>query len=165
MNLVPKSISSHPLYPRVLQIIRLIQFLSAVISLGLFSAYIARLVGSFVRAHGAVEGILAAAVAYTCIATLIVFFVKAHFLVIKLLLILLDVAFVCGFIAVAVLTSPVGRGGIATSCGLRGSGSGNISNNGNNNGKRDDNSGDSHSGGGTDCSLPTGTFVLAIIST
>lgn len=161
MNLVPESISSHPYYPQILKIIRIIQFLSAIISLGLFSAYLARLAGAITRAQGAVEGIVAAAVAYTLIATLIVCFVRAGAITVKVLLVLLDVAFVCGFIAVAVLTSPMG-GAAQARCGGGGSGSSGSSSD-NNNGKRSD-SGGSKSGG-ANCQLATGTFALAIIST
>ncbi|KAI9880493.1 MAG: hypothetical protein M1830_002845 [Pleopsidium flavum] len=157
-DLVPKSISSHPYYPQLLKLIRIIQFLSALISLALFSAYLARLVGTISRAHGAVEGIVAAAVAYTLIATLIVCFVKAGFVTVKVLLVLLDVAFVCGFIAVAVLTSPAG-GAAGGQCRGRGSGS----SNGNDKDKRSD-SGGSNSRGGN-CQLAKGTFTLAIVST
>lgn len=164
MNLVPESVSSHPYYPQLLKIIRIIQFLSSVISLGLFSAYIARLTVKIAQSQGAVEGIVAAALAYTLIATLLVYLVNPGFWVTKGILAGLDVVFIIGFIAVSVLTSPGGRAR-AGSC--RGGGSGgqsSSSSSSNNNDKRSDN-GNSSSGGGKDCNLVQGTFALAIIST
>jgi len=149
---VPKAISSHPLYPHLLAAIRIIQFLSSLISLILFSVYISHLLATIVRAQGAVQGILAAALAYTIIATLISIFVKVGFFAMKAILIGLDLCFVVGFIVVAAFTSPMG--GIARG----GCGSG-----GNSNNKRSDNNG-SGTGGGSSCGLVNGTFALAFVS-
>lgn len=128
-------------------LLRVIQFLSATISLGLFSARLYKIMRTVQRAsasNGAVEGILAAAVAYTLISMLLKFVLKnggPKFL--RWLWILFDIAFVGAFIAVSYLTSP---GGDRTSgpChyvrGVR------IEPN------------------GVNCNLPWGTFILAIVS-
>lgn len=52
---------------------------------------------------GAVEGILAASVLYTLLATALS---STHSKLLSLVLLALDIAFVCGFIVVSVLTSP-----------------------------------------------------------
>ena len=149
---VPKAISNHPYYPHLLQAIRIIQFLSALLSLILFSVYLSRLLTSIVRAQGAAQGILAAALAYTVMATLITFFVKVGYFAMKAILIGLDLLFMLGFIVVAALTSPAG-GAARTGCGGKGS----------SNGKRSDNGGSS-SGSGPSCALVTATFALALVS-
>lgn len=130
------------------KILRVLQFLSSVISLGLFSARLYKTIRIIRRAsasNGAVEGILAAAVTYTLISMLMKFVLKRggpKWL--RWIWIILDLAFVGGFIAVAVLTSP-GRHGSSGPChyvrGIR------IEPN------------------GVNCNLPWGTFILAIIST
>ena len=61
------------------RILRVLQFLSPVISLGLFSsrlAKIARLSQRITKSNGAVEGILAAAVIYTLMVMFLTFFIK-----------------------------------------------------------------------------------------
>lgn len=130
------------------KVLRVIQFLSSVISLGLFSARLYKIVRTVRRAsasNGAVEGILAAAVAYTLISMLLKFVLKnGGPKILRWIWIIFDLLFVGGFIAVAVLTSP-GRGGTSGPChyyqGVR------IEPN------------------GTNCNLPWGTFLLAILST
>lgn len=130
------------------KLLRVFQFLSSVISLGLFSARLYKIMRTVQRAsasNGAVEGILAAAVAYTLISMLLKFLLKSggpKWL--RLLWIVFDLAFVGGFIAVAYLTSPGG----------------------------DKTSGPCHSirgvriePNGSNCNLPWGTFILAIVST
>lgn len=156
VNLIPKAVSNHPLYPRLVQALRILQFLSALISLILFSVHVSRLITRILRAQGAVLGIVAAGLAYTIIATLISVFGKAGFFATKAILLGLDLLFMIGFIAVAVLTSPSGgaaRGG----CGATR----------NYNDKRDsDNESDGSSGRvWPGCALVTGTFALAITST
>jgi len=156
-NMVPKAISNHPLYPHLLRAIRIIQFLSSLISLILFSIYLSHLITRIIRAQGAVQGILAAALAYTIIATLLNLFAKVGFFAMKAILIGLDLCFMAAFIAVAVLTSPAGgsaRGG----CGAT------RNSNGNSNDKRSDNNGSSGIRGPS-CGLVTATFALALVST
>ena len=95
--------------------------------------------------NGAVEGILAAAVAYTLISMLLKFLLKSggpKWL--RLLWIFFDIAFVGGFIAVAVLTSPGGNRTSGPCHSIRGI---RVEPNGSN------------------CNLPWGTFILAIVST
>ena len=142
------------LYQRIRQnhtvqkILRVIQFLSSGTSLGLFSARIYKILRTVQRAtaaNGAVEGILAAAVAYTLISMILKFLLKKggpKWL--RLLWIVFDVAFVGAFIAVAYLTSP---GGNKTS------------------GPCHKYRGVRIEPKGTNCNLPWGTFILAIVST
>jgi len=142
------------LYQRIRQnhtvqkLLRVLQFLSSVISLGLFSARLYKILRTVRRAsasNGAVEGILAAAVAYTLVSMLLKFMLKKggpKWL--RWIWIIFDLAFVGGFITVAVLTSP-GRHGTSGPCHkVRGIW---IEPN------------------GTNCNLPWGTFILAIVST
>ncbi|KAJ9603632.1 hypothetical protein H2200_011818 [Cladophialophora chaetospira] len=127
-------------------LMRVIQFLSSIISLGLFSARLYKIMRTVQRAsasNGAVEGILAAAVAYTLISMLMKFLLKGgakNWL--RWLWIVFDILFVGGFIAVAVLTKP--NGGTSGPCNKR------IRN---------------RLPNGTNCNLPWGTFILAIVST
>ena len=129
------------------KLLRVLQFLSAVISLGLFSARLYKIIRTVRRAtasNGAVEGILAAAVAYTLISMILKFILKRggpKWL--RLLWVVFDLAFVGGFIAVAYLTSPGGTrtsGPCHTVRGVR------------------------LEPRGTNCNLPWGTFILAILS-
>lgn len=146
----PRTHKSHELIQHLL---RVLQFLSALTSLILFSvrlAKIVRLAHKASRANGAVEGILAAAVLYTVIATAISFGLKARGgNMLRLLMIVLDVLFVGAFIAVAILTSPRRRGS-----------SGPCSSNAHINGFLDRNAPSR-----INCNLPWGTFILAIFST
>ncbi|KAK5171535.1 hypothetical protein LTR16_011777, partial [Cryomyces antarcticus] len=95
-------IESSRLYAVFLKLIRALQFLSAAISLGIFSSRVYkvyRLYKQLSVSNGAVEGILAAAVAYTIIVTLLQLLLKGggpRFL--RWLVVILDVAFVGGFI-------------------------------------------------------------------
>ena len=145
MGFLPQRLRASPAFQRIL---RVLQFLSATISLGLFSSRlykIVRLVRHASASNGAVEGILAAAVAYTLSIMLLRFLLKAGGPApLRWLMILLDILFVIAFILVAVLTSP----------------------------KRGGSSGPCHSRinqrlipKGYNCNLPLGTFVLAIFST
>lgn len=130
-------------------LLRALQFLSALISLILFSlrvAKIVRLVGHASHSNGAVEGILAAAVLYTLIVMALSLGLRATGSnVIRYLFVILDILFVGAFIAVAVLTSPK-RHGSSAPCTSSAKVNGHIP-------------------GGTDCKLPWGTFILAIVST
>jgi hypothetical protein len=144
--------TTRPAKNQILQhILRIIQFLSALVSLILFSLRIhkiIRLAGRASQSNGAVEGILAAAVLYTLIAMILQLLIKGtRSNLVRMLLIVFDVLFVGAFIAVAVLTSPK-RHGSSAPCTTKSEkivqklGSGNA-----------------------DCRLPWGTFILAIIST
>ncbi|KAF4438734.1 hypothetical protein FACUT_4682 [Fusarium acutatum] len=158
---VPDRLKHSRLYRWFLRLTRVVQFLSAVISLGLFSARF-RKVYNLVNAiktrrgvnssYGAVEGILAAAVLYTLVAMLLSLLLKGggpRWL--RWLWVLLDIAFVGAFIAVSVLTRPNGgmagprhcyrTEGLSSTFGINA-----------------DSSDES-------CNLPWGTFILAIIST
>jgi hypothetical protein len=129
-------------------LLRTLQFLSALTSLILFSIRIAKIIRLTNRAsqsNGAVEGILAAAVLYTIIATLLQCLLKAGASnIFRMILVVFDILFVGAFIAVAVLTSPKRHGSSApcTKAGRQVPGS-----------------------EGINCSLPWGTFILAIVST
>ena len=158
---VPERIRQSRLYRWLLRFTRLLQFLSAVISLGIFSSRIYkvyRLVNSFKaqrglnHASGAVEGILAAAVLYTIIATLMTCTMRGGGPTwLRWLWVLLDILFVGAFIAVSVLTRP--NGGVVgprhcyDSRGRKVTGTGQVA--------------DPHD---DSCNLPWGTFILAIIS-
>jgi len=130
------------------KILRVLQFLSATISLGLFSSRlykIIRLVRRASASNGAVEGILAAAVAYTLISMLLKFCLKnGGPKLLRLLWIVFDLAFVGAFIAVAYLTSPGGNKTSGPCHYVRGV-------------RIEPN--------GTNCNLPWGVFILAIVST
>lgn len=136
---------------------RVLQFLSAIISLILFSyrlAKIQRLVHHASQSSGAVEGILAAAVLYTLALMLIRFIAHrraAASNMLTWLLVALDICFVAAFIAVAVLTSPH-HGGDSAACSNKKNGRLNTAITNNERYK-------------TDCNLPWGVFGLAIFST
>lgn len=131
------------------RLLRIFQFLFAFTSLILFSFRLAKIVRLTKRAtasNGAVEGILAAAVLYTVLATLIQLCLRGGgSKILRYLLIIFDILFVGAFVAVAVLTSP----------------------------KRNRSSGpcskssqfNSHIPSSVNCKLPWGTFILAIFST
>ncbi|KAI0137078.1 hypothetical protein BJ170DRAFT_43145 [Xylariales sp. AK1849] len=129
------------------RILRIFQFLSSIISLGLFSSRLAkiiRLTRVASKSNGAVEGILAAAVLYTLVVMLLSFCLKRGASTpIRWLLVVMDILFLGAFIAVAYLTRPNGGdSGPCRNTKLQPV----IPNNQN-------------------CNLPWGTFILAIIST
>lgn len=139
------------------KLLRVFQFLSAVISLGFFSARLYRLLrlarDSYNRGDGAVEGILAAAVLYTVIAMILQLCLKGGASkYIRWFLVLMDILFVGGFIAVASLTRPSGgmAGQNAGDCGTQGYQAQLVPQSYRN----------AHN-----CNLPYATFILAIIST
>jgi hypothetical protein len=163
---VPDKLKTGSAYRWFLRFTRVLQFVSAVVSLGIFSQRVYkvyRLVNSIKtrrginHAFGAVEGILAAAVLYTLISMLLGCIKKSANpggRVLRWIWVLLDLAFVGAFIAVTVLTR---NGGLA--------GAKNCYNPSRlNNGATDDVTGTTASRDDT-CNLPWGTFVLAIIST
>lgn len=135
---------------RILQrLLRVLQFLSAIISLGLFSSRLHKIIRLHHRAtasNGAVEGILAAAALYTLSVLLLQLCLKAGGpKPLRWLLILMDVLFLGAFIAVAYLTRP--HGGSSGPCRNR------------------DRRIQEVAARGQNCQLPWGTFILAIIST
>jgi len=129
--------------------LRAFQFLSATTSLILFSLRIAkiiRLAGRASRSNGAVEGILAAAVAYTLLSMCLRCIIRSSGSnILRFFFVIMDLLFVAAFIVVAVLTSPK-RHGSSAPC----SRSSRIN---------------SHIPGAVNCNLPWGTFILAIFST
>ena len=166
---VPAKIRNSSAFSWLLRLTRGLQFISSVISLGAFSyrlARVYRLVNNIKqrtgvnRSFGAVEGILAASVLYTLLAMLLGCIKKnsspgSHAL--RWIWVLLDLAFLGAFIAVAVLTSP--NGGLA---GPKHCYAGRN--------PTDFNSINNATGATADstdktCNLPWVTFILAIIST
>lgn len=152
--------SSHPKFPLLVQAIRIIQFIAAIVSLGLFAKYLTSLAIAISKANGAVIGILVAAVAWVMVITLVGCFVPLGGVVIRLLTTVLDASFVGAFIGVAVLTSPAMR--IAGKCGAINVGDGDSDDNQNDVGDDDD---DTNFVAGPSCGLVNGTFALAIVST
>ena len=161
---VPERLKHTALYRWLLRLTRLLQLISAAVSLGIFSSRfykVYRLINSIKTrrgvngAYSAVEGILAAAVAYTIVALLMQLLLKGggpRWL--RWLWVLLDLAFVGAFIAVSVMTRP--GGGMAGPRHCYSDRDATDSNNitGNVANANDDS-----------CNLPWGTFILAIIST
>ncbi|KAJ0166626.1 hypothetical protein CTA2_6518 [Colletotrichum tanaceti] len=164
---VPARLQHSKAYSLFLRLTRVLQFLSSVISLGVFSQRlfkVYRLVNSIKArrgvngSYGAVEGILAAAVLYTLITTLLGCIKKNSSpgtkSWLRWLWVVLDLLFVGAFIAVAVLTSPNGGMAGPRQCY---------------NERRLQNGSNSTSGeyASTDdtCNLPWGTFILGILST
>jgi hypothetical protein len=162
---VPSRLKSSPLYRTLLRLTRVLQFLSSVISLGIFSQRlykVYRLVNTLKArrgvnsAYGAVEGILAAAVLYTLLNMLLGCIKKSSNpggRGLRWAWVVLDLAFVGAFIAAAVLTRPDGGDAGPRHCynpPRRVFGG----NNDQTTDPRDDS-----------CNLPWGTFILSIIST
>jgi hypothetical protein len=165
---VPERLKHGAFYKWLLRFTRVLQFISSVISLGIFSSRfykVYRLVNSIKTrrgvngAYGAVEGILAAAVLYTLISTLLGCIKKSANpggRGLRWLWVLLDLLFVGAFIAVSVLTRPSGGLAGARHCYspsrlADGASTGSVTGQ---SASRDDS-----------CNLPWGTFILAIIST
>lgn len=165
---VPDKLKGTAFYRWLLRLTRLLQFISAVVSLGIFSQRlykVYRLVNSVKArrgvngAYGAVEGILAAAVLYTLINILFSCIKKSANpggRKLRWLWVLLDLIFVGAFIAVSVLTRPDGGLAGARHCYnprrlADGTSTSAITGD---RARRDDS-----------CNLPWGTFILAIIST
>jgi hypothetical protein len=165
---VPDSLKGGKFYRMFLRFTRFLQFVSSVVSLGIFSQRfykVYRLVNSIKTrrgvngAYGAVEGILAAAVLYTLISTLLGCIKKSANpggRTLRWIWVLLDILFVGAFIAVTVLTRPDGGLAGARHCyspsRLR-------------NGASNDVTGATANRQDDSCNLPWGTFILAIIST
>jgi hypothetical protein len=159
---IPAKLKHSAIYRWWLRLTRVLQLLSAVISLGIFSSRlykVYRLVNSVKTqkgingASGAVEGILVAAVVYTIIATLVMCLLRGGGPTwLRWFWVLLDILFVGAFTAIACLTSPNGGSAGPRHCY-------------NNRGQRI--SGTAATAKSTDqsCNLPWGTFILAILST
>ncbi|KAF1839779.1 hypothetical protein BDW02DRAFT_486069 [Decorospora gaudefroyi] len=157
---VPHKLRNTAFYRWLLRLTRVLQFLSSVISLGVFSQRlyrVYRLVNNFKRtrgvnaSYGAVEGMLAAAVLYTLLTMLFSCIKKSANpggRMLRWLWVLLDLLFVGAFMAVSVLTRPDGGPAGSGRCyeprrlipGVR---------------QESDDS----------CDLPWATFILAIVST
>ncbi|KAK3709741.1 hypothetical protein LTR37_010768 [Vermiconidia calcicola] len=130
--------------------LRVTQFLSSVISLGLFASRIRailRLVHRASTSNGAVAGLLSAAVLYSLITMITSLALKrAAPRIMRWTLVVFDLIFMCAFIVVAVLTRP--NGGSSGPCKAR-----------------------NYRGveyripTGQNCNLPWGVFILAIVST
>ncbi|KAK1590601.1 uncharacterized protein LY79DRAFT_515625 [Colletotrichum navitas] len=164
---VPARLQHSKFYSLFLRLTRVLQFLSSVISLGIFSQRffkVYRLVNSTKTrrgvngSYGAVEGILAAAVLYTLITTLLGCVKKNSSpgtkSWLRWLWVVLDLLFMGAFIAVAVITSPNGGMAGPRHCYSQGR----LSNGSNST------TGENVSTDDT-CNLPWGTFILGIIST
>ncbi|KAF2132346.1 hypothetical protein P153DRAFT_335165 [Dothidotthia symphoricarpi CBS 119687] len=163
---VPDKLRHTALYRLFLRLTRVLQFISSVISLALFSKRvykIYRLVNSLKTrrgvsgSFGAVEGILAAAVLYTLLVTLLSCIKKNSSpgsKMLRWLLVLLDLLFVGGFIAVSVITRPNGGKAGPRHC-YNGT---SLTNTNTVTGQRANVRDDT-------CDLPWGTFILAILST
>ncbi|KAF7959420.1 hypothetical protein EAE96_001039 [Botrytis aclada] len=138
-------------YPLLQKILRTLQFLSVLASLVVFSIRIRKILKlyrSLSHAEGAIEGILAAAIAYTLAVMALKLCTRnggPKFL--RWVLVVLDLAFVGAFIAVAVLTSP--NGGKAGPCY----------------GQRKRIAAQNNYTNDPGCQLPLGTFITAIVST
>lgn len=164
---VPDRLKHGAFYRWFLRFTRVLQFVSSVVSLGIFSQRlykVYRLVNSIKTrrgvngAYGAVEGILAAAVLYTLISTIFGCIKKSANpggRKLRWLWVLLDLIFVGAFIAVSVLTRPDGGLAGAKHC----YNPSRLVNGGSNNATGETASRDDS------CNLPWGTFILAIIST
>lgn len=139
------------------RILRFVQFVSPVISIGLFASRLVKIVqqdpiegrGRLTASNGAVVGILAAAILYTLIAMLLSCFLEHKPKLIRWSLMFLDLCFIGAFIAVAVLTRP--NGGSSGPC------------------LQEDGTGLGPASQvvprKANCKLPWGTFITAIIST
>jgi hypothetical protein len=161
---VPAGIRHSSFYRLFLRLTRVLQFLSSVISLGLFSRRLAKVNDLVNRiktrrgvnsSFGAVEGILAAATLYTLITMLLTLLKRSANpggRMLRWVWVLLDIAFVGAFIAVAVLTRDNGGDAGPSHCYNEPT---RMFTGGDPRGNSDDDT----------CNLPWGTFVLAIIST
>lgn len=164
---VPARLRHTAFYRILLRLTRVLQFVSAVVSLGIFSQRlykVYRLVNSIKTrrgvngSYGAVEGILAAAVLYTLLTTILGLIKKSANpggKALRWLWVLLDLAFVGAFIAVSVLTRPNGGAAGPKHCytDRNANNSANIV------------QGQTANTQDSTCDLPWGTFILAIIST
>lgn len=151
-RLLPPTLQHSPLYRWPLRLLRPLQLASSTASLAIFSSRVhrlRRLLHALNAATGAVEGILAAAVLYTLLATLLSLSLKGRGpRWLRWAWVLLDVLFVGAFVAVAVLTRPEGGRAGPGRCYAAAGGRGGVA-----------------AGDDDMCDLPWGTFALAIAST
>ncbi|KAL8993544.1 MAG: hypothetical protein Q9169_006264 [Polycauliona sp. 2 TL-2023] len=136
------------LHPHVLQTIRILQFVAALISIILYIVYVVRQATTS-SGNGAVLGILAGGIVFTLFAIGKACIVKRKVAMLVLLFMVVDILFVAAYIAVAVLS----RG---TSCGIRNS------DDDDDDDEEDDDDDDDISS--TNCNLEKGVFALAIIN-
>ena len=138
----------YPIFQRVLRVLQLLSALSSLVVFSIRAHKLLKLYRSLFQAEGAIEGILAAAVAYTLAVTALTLCVKnGGPKILRWVLVALDLAFVGAFIAVAVLTSP--NGGKAGPCY----------------GQRKRIAQQNNFADDPGCQLPLGTFITAIVST
>jgi hypothetical protein len=159
---VPSKLKHSALYRWWLRLTRVLQFFSAIISLGIFSSRVYkvyRLVNSVKTQRGidgslgAVEGILVAAVVYTIIATIVGCLMRGGGPTwLRWLWVVLDILFVGAFTGVACLARP--NGGLAGPRHCY-----------NNRGQQANVTGNTANAIDQSCNLPWGTFILAIVST
>lgn len=154
MGLIPNYVKSSSLYQTLQRLLRVLQFVSATISLGLFSARIYKmlqLARHTATSNSAVQGILVAAVTYTLTGLLMKLFLKrSRPNILWWALTALDVAFVSPFIVVVLRTRP--EGGASSRNGSKSRQLIALILNKNTNSV-------------TNCNMPWGTFFLAIVST
>lgn len=163
INLVPDKVSSHPQYPRLVQAVRICQFIFAIVNIGIFAAYIVRTSVRISNASGAVVGILAAAIAFSIIATIVSCTKAGKYNRTAVIIFFLDLLFVAAFIAVSVLTAmarsrPAGPG--RGSCAMSGD-----SEDDGDDGDDDDDDEDESTGMMRNCNLTSASLALSIVST
>ncbi|KAI4166614.1 MAG: hypothetical protein LQ343_007900 [Gyalolechia ehrenbergii] len=135
------------LHPRILQTVRLTQFLAAIVSIVLYIVYVVRQATTS-TGNEAVLGILAGAIVFTLIAIGKACYAKRKVAALVLLFLIVDVLFVAAYIAVTTLTRGAASG---SSCRT--------------NDEDDDDDDDSdRSATSTDCNLEKGVFAISIIN-
>lgn len=165
VNFVPAALRNHPQYPKVLHAIRVLQFIFAIVNIGLFANYIVRTSVRLSSSSGAVVGILAAAVAFSVIATAINCTKLGTYNRTTVMIFVIDVCFVAAYIAVAIITSmdrhrPAGIG--KGSC-FRGGDRNDDDVDGDDG--DDDDDGNNTGSALTGCNLTSASLVLAVVST
>ena len=138
------------LHSGILQTIRLLRFLAALVSIILYIVFVVRQ-GTTSTSNEAVLGILAGGIIFTPIAIGKACYAKRKVAALVLLFVIVDLLFVAAYIAIAVLA----RGAVTnSSCRI-----GNEEDEGDDGG--DD---DGRTGGSIDCNLEKGVFALSIIN-
>lgn len=155
---VPDSIKEKSWYPRVLQVARILQFIAAIVNIGLFAAYVARTATRASNSSGAVLGILVAGIVFSTIATAINCTKMGTKTRVTTILWIFDLLFIAAFVAVTVITAldsgrPGGSGGRCA---------------GSNDDEDDGDDGDDDEDNDTGmsrCHLTFGSLALSVIST
>lgn len=162
-SIVPERVRSHPQYPRALQVFRILQFIFAVVNIGLFASYIVRTAVRASNSSGAVLGILAAAITFSAIGTVISCTKLGDRKRVMTIMFVIDILFVLAYIAVSVITGldrnrAAGSRGGRNSCGI-------IPPNGGN-GEGDGNEGEEDGSVATrsGCSLTSASLAFSIVS-